>query len=420
VNRSERGSVDAGAGTTVRDRRSAGAGGGSGGGSSAGSGDGAVADAATRLRSERRERSGDRPAPRLLGLGTALPARARPQSEVCEQIAAMLGLRGAERTRWERIWRGTSIERRHAVISLGEVLPLSTAARMELFDAHATKLAATAARRALDDAGMSASQVTDLVVVTCTGFSAPGVPRRLVSALALDAGVRTSQIGFMGCFGGVCGLRAAAAHAGAERGAVSLVVCVELCSLHLRNDRDPQNLVASALFADGAAAAVVGEGGADRDAVDHEPRAGEGAVRGSIDSGSLAVLPGRSRTIEGTLDAMSWTVTDRGFEMTLSRDVPGSLAASLAELSLAQSTVLLHPGGPAVIDAVEAAIPTGSRGAIGDSRGVLRECGNMSSATVLFVLERWRRRGGRGDASLVAFGPGLTIDLVELRASTRS
>ncbi len=338
--------------------------------------------------------------PQLLGVGSATPALGREQSEICGEIAEFLGLRGTERSRWDRIWRGSGIERRHSVVPLRQVVALGTAARMRLFDAHATTLAAAAAERALRDAGVAAGRVTDLVVVTCTGFSAPGVPRRLISELGLASSVRTVQIGFMGCFGGVSGLRSAAAHAGAEPGAVALLVCVELCSLHLRPDRDPQNLVASALFADGAAAAVIS---AD-------------ASASRRDAAPLAVRPGASRTIDGTLDAMSWIITDAGFAMTLSREVPGALSAALPEMLPAESTVLLHPGGPAVIEAVETAIPARSASAIHHARAVLRECGNMSSATVLLVLERWLRAGGGPSASVVAFGPGLTVDLVDLAA----
>lgn len=353
-------------------------------------------------------------APRLLGLGTARPSLQRSQADACGEIGDMLGLERAERARWERIWRGTGIDTRHSVCELSEVLDLGTAARMRLFDHHATTLAASAARNALGDARIDASSITDLVVVTCTGFSAPGVPRRLLSELRLGPGVRTSQIGFMGCFGGVCGMRSAAAHAAADPRAVVLLVCVELCSLHLRRDRDPQNLVASALFADGAAAAVLS-------AADDGPVRAARSTGGTAAGGahpSFVVRPGASRTVDGTLDAMSWIITDAGFAMTLSREVPRALSAALPGIVPEGATVLLHPGGPAVIDAVESSIDAAGRGAIEHSRLVLREGGNMSSATVLFVLERWRRAGGSGDAALVAFGPGLTVDVVELVAAT--
>lgn len=341
-------------------------------------------------------------------MGTAQPAIERTQAVLGEEIGGLLGLHGAERTRWDRIWRGSGIQTRRAVAPLEVAIGAGTAERMRIFDAHAPHLAAAAAIAALHDAGVAASEVTDLVVVTCTGFAAPGVPRRLFDLLGLDAGVRSSQIGFMGCFGGVCGLRAAAAHASADPRAVVLLVCVELCSLHLRLDRDPQNLVASALFGDGAAAAVVS----------CRTPLGAAAVRAAEAKAHAAraprIRPGRSLTVPGTLDAMSWIVTDHGFAMTLSREVPEALASALPSLLPDECDVLVHPGGPAVIDAAASALRPEQRGAIEQSRAVLRDCGNMSSASILFVLERWRRAGGTAPASLVAFGPGLTIDLVTL------
>lgn len=343
--------------------------------------------------------------PRLLGVGTALPRFRQTQADAAREIAELLGLRGPVLARWERIWQGSGIESRSAVAPLSGVVDATTAARMALFDEQAPALATAAARAALRDAGVDASRVTDLVVVTCTGFAAPGVPRRLLETLSLRSDVRSSQIGFMGCFGGVCGLRAAAAHACADPRAVVLLVCVELCSLHLRRDRDPQNLVASALFGDGAAAAVISA--ASVGAEENGTRAGDGGA-------AAIITPGTSFTVPGTLDAMSWIITDAGFAMTLSRTVPESLSRELPRLLVRPTDVLLHPGGPAVIDAAEAALAPSQRGAIEHSRSVLRDCGNMSSASILFVLERWRRAGGSAPASLAAFGSGLTIDLVTL------
>ncbi|MBX3355476.1 MAG: type III polyketide synthase [Phycisphaeraceae bacterium] len=346
-----------------------------------------------------------RAAPRLLGVGSTLPARRASQSELCEEIGSLLELSGAELARWQRICRGSGVDFRHAVAPLAQVIRSSTAERMRLFDASAPELAAGAARQALVDAGVEAHEVTDLVVVTCTGFSAPGVPRRLIDLLALRPSVRSSQVGFMGCFGGICGLRAAAAHASAERGAVVLLVSVELCSLHLRADRDPQNLVASALFSDGAAAAVI---------VDGEVCTGGTADRRQGRSAPASLLPGRSHTVAGTLDAMGWTITDMGFAMTLAREVPDRLREVLPDLVESAREVLIHPGGPSIIDAAADSLRPEQRGATEVSRAILREMGNMSSASILFVLERWRRQGGVAPASLVAFGPGLTIDSVML------
>jgi len=356
-----------------------------------------------------------RAAPRLVGAGVALPSLRRAQTELCDEIGALLELRGAALARWQRIWRGSGIEGRHAVAPPSSVIGATTAERMRLFNLHAAPLAADAARAALRDACVDPARVTDLVVVTCTGFSAPGVPRQMIDQLGLRSSVRSSQIGFMGCFGGVCGLRAAAAHASADPDAVVLLVCVELCSLHLRLDRDPENLVASALFGDGAAAAVVACESAT-DSPDCESRETDRAFQIAP-----IIRPGRSLTVAGTLDAMSWTITDHGFAMTLSREVPEALSRELAALVGPSREVLIHPGGPSIIDAAESALAPSQCGAIEHSRSVLRDYGNMSSASILFVLERWRRAAKSASpaldpAALVAFGPGLTIDVVTLEA----
>ncbi len=337
----------------------------------------------------------------LLGLGSAFPELRQAARDTMEEQAALWGLPAAARARFQRMVAGSGVEWRHAVRPIRELMPLDTAARMRVFAEEAPPLAASACARALGAAGVAASEVTDLVVVTCTGFRAPGVGGELQSRLSLPAETRPAQLGFMGCFGGVCGVRTAGALAAAERRAVVLLVCVELCSLHLRADTDPGNLVASALFGDGAAAAVV----AGRDA--SQRAAGAGRPR-------LSLAPGRTRTVPGTADAMSWTVTNEGFAMTLSREVPEALGRVLPEMVEAGETPLLHPGGPAILDEAEARLGAGSRAGISTSRSILRERGNVSSATILLVLERWLAAGGRGPLRLAAFGPGLTIDTVPL------
>lgn len=336
--------------------------------------------------------------------GTALPAMRWEQSRTAQEQAKLWGLAGTELARWERIVRGAGVERRCAVVEPGEAMPLSTAQRMERFAQHAPPLAHAAARDALANAGVQAQEVTDLVVVSCTGFRSPGVGHELAVRLGLDPGVRHSQIGFMGCFGGVCGARAAAAVAGADPQAVVLLVCIELCSLHMRADRTPQNLVACALFADGAAAAVVTQ----------RPRA----------QGAVARLDlGRSRVLPGTGDAMTWTITDLGFAMTLAREVPGALEGCIGGVVAGDAALVVHPGGAGIVDAVEAgtrvlAPPPDAR-SYEASRAVLREHGNMSSGSVFFVLRELLARGVPVGAPgyrarMVAFGPGLTVDSVGL------
>jgi predicted naringenin-chalcone synthase len=339
--------------------------------------------------------------PRLLGLGTAVPPLEWPQSDIAPVLAGLWSLEGAALRRWQRIIDGSQIEYRHAILPAEEIMDLSTAARMRLFEKHAPMLAHEAAAQALAGAGVPPRAITDLIVVSCTGFAAPGLDVELTGSLGLRSTIHRSMIGFMGCHGAITGLRAAIGACAAQPGAAALVVCVELCSLHLRREASIENQVASALFADGAAAAIVA--GADN------PLEGASAI------GTLE--PGRSLLLPDGRDWMSWRVTDAGFAMTLSSRVPDALrriARSCVETAATGRPHFLavHPGGPEILDAVEDALdlPRGGDGSLQASRAVLRRAGNMSSATVLFVLAEALHRGEKPPAMLLAFGPGLTVE----------
>lgn len=307
---------------------------------------------------------------------------------------------------------------------------MTTAERMRAFHLHAPALAEQAARGALANAGISAQEITDLVIVTCTGFRSPGVGLAVAASMGMRDSVRHMQVGFMGCFGGVTGLRAAAGLACADPHARVLLVCVELCSLHFRPDADPQNLVAITLFADGAAAAVISCAQLPGEAM-------------------AAIGAGRSHVIPGTEEHMTWTVTDSGFAMTLAREVPEAVESAMrafvrlgavenagadagADVEVNASAnatvnadVILHPGGAGIIDAcVRAGVVRAGEPSAEIPRSVLRDHGNMSSGTVLFVLDRMQRAAAMHDgtaprvlrlpALVTAFGPGLTVDSVQL------
>jgi predicted naringenin-chalcone synthase len=278
----------------------------------------------------------------------------------------------------------------------------STSGRMDRYARDAGALAMAAARDALTRGGVVAREVTHLVTVSCTGFGAPGVDATLIEGLGLRATVQRTHIGFMGCHGAINALRVAKGFAeagGREDAAVVLVVCVELCSLHFQYGARPDQMVANALFADGAAAAVV------------TARGEEGPRLAS--TGSLLV--------PGSREAMTWRVGDHGFEMTLSARVPDlireHLPAFLREwlggLGIGVEGVgswAIHPGGPRVISTVVEALglPPGAATA---SRRVLAERGNMSSPTVLVIARALLDGGGEGLPMVgLAFGPGLVIE----------
>jgi predicted naringenin-chalcone synthase len=344
------------------------------------------------------------PAARLLGVGTALPTMRWRQAEIGERLASLWGLRSAKLDRWRRILAGTMIEARHGVMALDDVMPLTTAQRMAAYEGLAPPLAIEAAEQALRSAGVSRGAVSDLIVVSCTGFSAPGLDAAVIRLMGLNADVRRTLIGFMGCSGAINGLRSAAATCAADADAVALVVCVELCTLHVRPETDDDNLVASALFGDGAAAAVV---------------AGSSGEAGDFTEALGCLDLGSSRLLHEGRDWMTWRITDRGFAMSLSREVPGALASSLRAFmqtmrAPSPRTHLVHPGGAAILEAVEEALGPSATAGLSASREVLRRSGNLSSGTLLFVMDEAMRRGLERPAALLAFGPGLTIEGLSL------
>lgn len=360
-----------------------------------------------------------RPAAAILGLATATPPHFITQAAAAESVIAAMGADGARAAWIRRTFGRMGVERRATVLPElaagrpafgGDPRP-GTGARMEIFRAHAAPLAAEACRGALARAGVASADVTHLVVVTCTGFHAPGPDVELIALLGLRDDVDRTVVGFMGCYGAFAGLRCARRAVEADSAAVALLVCVELCSLHMRDDPSPGSLVAHGLFADGAAACVLGAARGD----DH-----------------LAVLgPAAVRIAPGTADLMRWTIGGDGFEMFLAPQCPARIGEALARFvrplaagspagcepaaggEVAGNDVVswcVHPGGPSILAAAEEALGLGPD-ALASSRAVLRDHGNMSSATILFVLEHEMpalATGARGVA--VGFGPGLTLE----------
>ncbi|MEM1107240.1 MAG: type III polyketide synthase [Planctomycetota bacterium] len=378
----------------------------------------------------------------LLGLGTAQPAHAIDQQTMAASAEPCSCATDKQRKLLPALYRRTRVDRRHSVIvnaTNGEAkLPLTErmlafyppasdeadrgpalSERMRRYPEEALPLAAEACRNALEDADITPDQISQLVVVSCTGFSAPGVDIGLIDTLGLPATVGRTVVGFMGCHGAMNGLRVARALADSLTNPDEhvLMCCVELCTLHFQYGWDPQKVVANALFADGAAA-IVG-----RPLNDLPP--------GLSDSSTplLAKLPGvaahGSRLLPDSRDLMTWIIRDHGFEMTLSPKVPdlirehlrGWLEPWLAEQGLDISQVqgwAIHPGGPRVISSVEQALDLFA-GAGDPSRQVLRDYGNMSSPTVLFILDQLRQANTLRPWVALAFGPGLTIEATLIR-----
>jgi predicted naringenin-chalcone synthase len=359
----------------------------------------------------------------ILGMGTAVPETVVTQHEAL-LLAKALCCRAPEHETWlPLLYNHTGIARRHQTLgrevvddvlrgtrhSGSDFLPSgdpedrgpTTGQRMRHYAEYAGPLAREAARKALHHSQIPPGDITHLITVSCTGFRAPGVDVELIRALGLAPTVERTHVGYMGCHGALNALRVAAAFTGANPAARVLVSATELCSLHYHYGWDPQKIVANAIFADGSAAAV-------------------GGAAGAAPAGTWRVAASGSCLCPNSADVMTWTVGDHGFEMTLSKKVPGLIATHLRpwlERWLARNGASLngvgswavHPGGPRIIDAVEEALGL-NRQVTAVAREVFAEHGNMSSPTVLFILDRLRRLGAPRPCVALGFGPGLVVE----------
>jgi len=374
---------------------------------------------------------------------TAIPATVLRQPQVRDVFASQPGLTRLGTRLVSASFDGSGIDTRYTVIdeltldtqtehpqffdlASGHLLAPSTKARNELYIERASALYVEAGRKALDAVeGITAADITHVVTVSCTGFFAPGPDYVLVRQLGLAPSTLRYHVGFMGCYAAFPALRMAKSFCEAEPDAVVLVVSVELCTLHVRSSNEPDQIVASSVFADGAAATIV----TARDLPSSSPVL-------DLDAFESVLTP------VGEED-MAWKIGDEGFEMILSSYVPKIIDQHISgalEPLLARETQLvdaphesiahwaIHPGGRSILDKVEAKLQL-SEAQLTPSRGVLREYGNMSSATILFVLKAimdgWPGSVDDGGASAgdrvcaMAFGPGLTVEtgLMTLRSA---
>lgn len=288
---------------------------------------------------------------------------------------------------------------------------LTTGQRMRLYDLFASDIAIASAAQAIDRCDVSADQITHLVTVSCTGFAAPGVDVRLIRDLGLPATVQRINVGFMGCHGAVNGVRAAMNITRADPAANVLVCCVELCSLHCRfhwGPSDNEKIIGNALFGDGSASLIVtGDAAAEKN--------GDWEI---VDTGSVL--------IDDSQAALRWDIGDHGFEMILHSDIGGRiesalktwLAAWLKQHSLTLADIdcwAVHPGGPKIISSVQQSLEL-TDDQLSVSLDVLRRYGNMSSPTVLFILEAFKAQAVQNHHALViAFGPGMMAEVALLK-----
>jgi predicted naringenin-chalcone synthase len=361
----------------------------------------------------------------LAGIGTALPEHRLTQREAVELHATFHEFDETRARTLRALYRRSGVSMRHSVVLDASDGPLAerqsfyhaaeddddpgpaTAQRMAIYEKRAPALAAAAARRALEAAEVDASAVTHLVTVSCTGFIAPGVDTAVIESLGLSRTTERTNVGFMGCQGALNGLRVARSFSEVDPTAVPLVCSVELCSLHFSYGWDPDMLVANALFADGAAAVVGRAPGGDVDRTGSHRVAWRVAATGTL-------------LIAESEDYMTWRIGDHGFRMTLSARLPvlvethlrGWLVDWLGHHGFRLEDVrswAVHPGGPRILTSVENALDL-SRDDTAASRAVLSEYGNMSSATILFILDRMRAAADPLPCVALAFGPGLVVE----------
>jgi len=368
----------------------------------------------------------------LRSLQTIIPDTPLVQDEVRDVFAAQPDIGRLAKRIVSASFNGSGIDTRYTVLeelsftagvespqffdrTTGLLLEPGTKARNEVYIREAGRLYVEAARRALDgDADITADDITHVITVSCTGFYAPGPDYEIVRALGLSGSTRRYHLGFMGCYASMPALRAASEICAGSPDAVVLVVSVELCTLHLRSSDDPDMIVATSLFADGAAAGIVTARRFDSET--------PGLV---LDRFHTGIIP------EGKKD-MAWTIGDHGFEMVLSTAVPqligehihdalrplyseeALLAKAFEDGTIGEqiSHWAIHPGGRSILDRVEERLSL-SEQQLHPAREVLRQYGNMSSAPVLFVLRRVLEDAGTRDAErddALAFGPGLTAE----------
>lgn len=360
----------------------------------------------------------------ITSLGTANPPHALRQLAIADFMVRAMDLGNDDARKLRVLFRASGIETRHSVLedygktrdfhffentSGLEPFP-STKRRLELYRRHALAISLEAANRclgALPD--LRKDTITHLVVVSCTGMYAPGLDIDLVKALGLNSSVERTSINFMGCYAAFNALKIAAAACVARSDAKVLILCTELCSIHFQKENTEDNMLANALFGDGAAAALV------------EPSARRGTNL------QLEEFHCELAT-EGEHD-MTWTVGDLGFEMRLSSYVPEVIRsgirslsrALLAKINKSMSEVAyyaIHPGGKRILETIEAELGL-TKEQNKYAYEVLRKHGNMSSPTVLFVLKELSQHLKADDDGKrilsFAFGPGLTLESTLLK-----
>lgn len=343
----------------------------------------------------------------LLSLATVTPPHQLRQDEVTAAAAALFGERYPEFERLLPVFANTGIRNRQSVVPMDWFLTSKDwPERADAYLSGGVELFAQAAEAALAEAGLTGSEIDVIVTVSSTGIATPSLEARAMGRLGFRSDAARAPVFGLGCAGGASGLALAARLAAAQPGARVLFVTLELCTLAFRLDRMASaDVVAAALFGDGAAACVLQAG----------------------DGGFARIAGFGEHTWPDTLDIMGWRVDPDGLGVIFAQAIPPfarkKLRPAVDQILAAQGLLIsdvdrfvCHPGGAKVIEALEAALDLG-QGALDVEREVLADHGNMSAPTALFVLDRLRGRGLPPRSVVAALGPGFTASTVTLQAA---
>jgi len=351
----------------------------------------------------------------LIGPGLALPPYSLTSDEYADVASELLAKTDREKSLVRILSKRSGIDKRYSVLAdesadlkfYSECLKNNnrfpnTQERMRKYEEQAPALAHHAAVDLLSKTNFDPQKITHLITVSCTGFVAPGVDYHLMKNLNLPSNVKRINIGFQGCHAGLNAITAANAIALSNPNANVLVVTVELCTLHMQHGIGRDELIPNSLFADGAAAFFV-------------------TSNRELGNNSKAYIieETKSALIENTEEFMSWRITNSGFQMTLDSSVPKVISEKLPYLLRdwqwddSESNWAIHPGGPRILDTVAATEIIGEK-KVEKSRNILNNYGNMSSASVFFILDK-PNQSPNGSINMLGFGPGLNVEGCRLR-----
>lgn len=346
---------------------------------------------------------------------TAIPPYNYSQDELCERMKEISGNSEKDRRIIHYLYAKSGIDTRHSVINdfrkpgnhslffNGQGATPGTKSRNETYIREGRKLFVEVAQKLIDRSGFNPGQITHLITVSCTGFYAPGPDYDIIQSLNLKPSTERYNLGFMGCYAVIPALKLADRICRADPGSNVMIVSVELCTLHFQAGSKMDYLLSASVFSDGAAGAIVSN---------RRP-----------DSAAFQIDRFASSIMENSADEMAWSIGDRGFDMVLSSYIPQLLADGLEPfldpvleqfgLTLEEINLwAVHPGGRAILDKVEHTLNLPDN-TLESSRKILSRHGNMSSATILFVLKELLQQVTiQHDTRTLAmaFGPGLTLE----------